>query len=149
MKNRASEDEFEPMNVEGANIKELTALIVAAYVSKNTIVSSDLPVVIASVHAALSCAALNGAVEPKVELVPAVSIKKSVTPEYIICLEDGRKLKSMKRHLRTHYNMSPEEYRNKWGLPLDYPMTAPVYAATRSQLAKTMGLGQRRKDAAN
>jgi predicted transcriptional regulator len=79
----------------------------------------------------------------KVELKPAVAIKKSVTAEYIICLEDGQKFKSLKRHLRSEYNMSPEEYREKWGLPHDYPMVAPAYAATRSQMAKTMGLGRR------
>jgi predicted transcriptional regulator len=92
----------------------------------------------------LISAAVNGATEPKVELVPAVAIKKSVTPDYIICLEDGKKFKSLKRHIRTHYNLSPEEYRQKWGLPAEYPMVAPVYAAARSQLAKVMGLGQRR-----
>jgi predicted transcriptional regulator len=146
MKNSANETEFEPMDIDGANITELAAHIVSAFVSKNAVQAGELPNIIASVHAALSNAAANGAVEPKVELVPAVSIKKSVTPEYIVCLEDGRKMKSMKRHLRTRYNMSPEQYREKWNLPLDYPMTAPEYAATRSQLAKTMGLGQRRKD---
>jgi predicted transcriptional regulator len=146
MKNSANETEFEPMDIEGASIIELAAHIVSAFVSKNTVQAGELPNIIASVHAALSNAAANGVAEPKEELKPAVAIKKSVTPEYIVCLEDGRKLKSMKRHLRTHYDMSPEEYRHKWGLPIDYPMTAPVYAATRSQLAKTMGLGQRRKD---
>jgi predicted transcriptional regulator len=127
------------------DVTALTADIVSAYVSHNTMVADKLPELIASVHAALSGAALNGAVEPKVELVPAVSIKKSVTPEFIICLEDAKKFKSLKRHLRTTYDMSPEQYREKWNLPHDYPMVAPLYAKARSELAKTMGLGQRRK----
>jgi predicted transcriptional regulator len=122
-----------------------TASIVAAYVSHNTIVAENLPNFITSVHAALNKAAINGVEPPKVELIPAVSIKKSVTPDYIICLEDGKKFKSLKRHLRTRYNMSPQQYREKWGLSHDYPMVAPMYAAARSQLAKTMGLGQRRQ----
>lgn len=122
-----------------------TANIVAAYVSHNMIVAENLPNLITSVHAALNNAAVNGGEKPKVELVPAVPIKKSVTPEYIVCLEDGKKFKSLKRHLRTRYNMSPQQYREKWGLSHDYPMVAPMYAAARSQLAKTMGLGQRRQ----
>jgi predicted transcriptional regulator len=123
----------------------LTANVVAAYVSHNTIVAEKLPDFIASVHAALTASSSQSVANPKKEPVPAVSIKKSVTPEYIICLEDGKKFKSMKRHLRNTYNMSPEEYRDKWGLSHDYPMVAPMYAAARSQLAKKMGLGQRRK----
>ena len=91
----------------------------------------------------MSRATIQGIEPEKVELRPAVAIKKSVTPEYIICLEDGHKFKSLKRHLKTHYDMSPEEYREKWGLPQDYPMVAPAYAAARSDLAKTMGLGRR------
>jgi predicted transcriptional regulator len=127
------------------DLLRLTANVVAAYVSHNTIVAEKLPDFIASVHAALSASSVQGVVEPKKELVPAVSIKKSVTNDYIICLEDGKKFKSMKRHLRNTYNMSPEEYRDKWGLPYDYPMVAPLYAKARSELAKNMGLGQRRK----
>ena len=101
------------------------------------------PELISSVYGALSRASRQ-AVEPEpVELKPAVAIKKSVTSEYIICLEDGQKFKSLKRHLKSHYDMSPEEYREKWGLPRDYPMVAPSYAATRSDLAKNMGLGRR------
>ena len=123
----------------------LTASIVSAYVSHNTIVAENLPNFITSVHAALSNASINGAIEPKEELKPAVPVKKSIHPDFIICLEDGKKFKSLKRHLRTHYDLSPEEYRERWGLPADYPMVAPMYAAARSQLAKTMGLGQRRK----
>lgn len=123
----------------------LTSNIVSAYVSHNTIVAENIPNFIGAVHSALSNASVHGAEKPKEELKPAVPIKKSVTPDYIICLEDGKKFKSLKRHLRTRYDMSPEQYREKWGLPHDYPMVAPVYAATRSQLAKTMGLGQRRQ----
>jgi len=124
---------------------ELTADIVSAYVSNNTVVSSDLPALINETYDALSKAAAKAAQPLTEELNPAVPVKKSVTPEYIICLEDGKKFKSLKRHLRTHYDLSPEEYREKWGLPHDYPMVAPNYAAARSALAKKMGLGQRRK----
>ena len=124
---------------------ELTADIVSAYVSNNTVVSADLPMLIGEVHEALSRAANRGQVDPQEDLRPAVPVKKSVTPDFIVCLEDGKKFKSLKRHLRTHYNLSPEEYRDKWGLPHDYPMVAPNYANARSQLAKKMGLGQRRR----
>jgi predicted transcriptional regulator len=127
------------------DVVALTAKVVAAYVSHNTIVAENLPNLISSVHAALQKATIFGAEEPVEELKPAVPVKKSVQPEYIICLEDGKKFKSLKRHLRTHYNLSPDEYRQKWGLPVDYPMVAPAYAESRSQLAKNMGLGQRRK----
>ena len=121
----------------------LTADIVSAYVANNAIGNDKLPDLIGSVYGALSRASLQ-AVEPeKVELKPAVAIKKSVTAEYIICLEDGKRFKSLKRHLKSHYDMSPEEYREKWGLPRDYPMVAPSYAAARSNLAKNMGLGRR------
>lgn len=133
------------MNENEADLIALTAEIVSAYVSHNTIVAENIPNFIASVHTALRAAGVQGAAQPKEELVPAVSIKKSVTPEYIICLEDGKKFKSLKRHLRTHYNLSPEQYREKWGLAYDYPMVAPLYAAARSELAKSMGLGQRRQ----
>jgi predicted transcriptional regulator len=124
-------------------VVELTADIVAAYVSNNTIVANDVPSLIGDVFDALSKAANvspGGSLE---DLKPAVPVKKSVTPDFIICLEDGKKFKSLKRHLRTHYDLSPEEYREKWGLPYDYPMVAPNYAAARSRLAKKMGLGQR------
>jgi predicted transcriptional regulator len=129
-----------------AELVELTAEIVSAYVSNNTVSASDVPSLIGDIHSALSRAA-NGSVAPveREELRPAINVKKSVTPEYIICLEDGKKFKSLKRHLRTHYNLSPEEYREKWGLPHDYPMVAPNYAAARSALAKKMGLGTRRE----
>jgi len=124
---------------------ELTAEIVSAYVSNNTVVATDLPALINNVFDALKKASSTGAQPAKEELRPAVPVKKSVTSEYIICLEDGKKFKSLKRHLRTHYDLSPEEYREKWGLPHDYPMVAPNYAAARSDLAKRMGLGQRRR----
>jgi len=122
----------------------LTAQIVSAYVSKNALASGDLSSLIGDVHQALVRASGNVEVEERDELKPAVPVKKSVTPDYIVCLEDGKKFKSLKRHLRTHYKMSPEEYRAKWQLPHDYPMVAPNYAAARSQLAKKMGLGTRR-----
>jgi predicted transcriptional regulator len=124
---------------------ELTAGIVSAYVSNNTVAAADIPALIAQVHSALtrvSGSADDMAGEP---LKPAVSVKKSITPEYIVCLEDGKKFKSLKRHLRTQYNMTPEQYRDKWSLSPDYPMVAPSYAAARSQLAKQMGLGQQRR----
>jgi len=129
---------------EKSELVELTAEIVSAYVSNNNVVASDLPGLIGDIHAALSRASNNMPAPEREEMKPAVPVKKSVTPEYIICLEDGKKFKSLKRHLRTHYNLSPEEYRDKWGLPHDYPMVAPNYAAARSQLAKKMGLGTRR-----
>ena len=126
---------------------ELTAEIVSAYVSNNTVSASDVSALIGDVHSALSRAA-NGTADTveREELRPAITVKKSVTPEHIVCLEDGKKFKSLKRHLRTHYNLSPEEYREKWGLPHDYPMVAPNYAAARSALAKKMGLGTRRDE---
>jgi len=123
---------------------ELTADIVSAYVSNNTVAASDIPDLINQVHLALVRVS-GGAGEIQAEPVkPAVSVKRSVTAEHIVCLEDGKKFKSLKRHLRTQYNMTPEQYREKWGLPPDYPMVAPNYAAARSQLAKQMGLGQQR-----
>jgi predicted transcriptional regulator len=127
------------------NLIELTAEIVSAFVSNNSINSGDLSGLIGDVHAALKRTANGVAPEPEPEpLKPAVSIRKSITPDYIICLEDGKRFKSLKRHLRTHYDLTPEEYREKWGLPSDYPMVAPNYAKARSNLAKQMGLGQKR-----
>nr|PZN85720.1 MAG: MucR family transcriptional regulator [Pseudomonadota bacterium] len=123
---------------------ELTAEIISAYVSNNEVVASELPGLIQDIHQALSRVANNSPTPEREELRPAIPIKRSVTPDYIICLEDGKKFKSLKRHLRTHYNLTPEEYREKWGLPADYPMVAPNYAAARSALAKKMGLGTRR-----
>jgi len=129
------------------NFVELTADIVSAYVSNNSVPSADLSMLLNSVYAALTKTAQGQSQEPKAELVPAVPVKKSLTPDFIICLEDGKKFKSLKRHLRTTYDLSPEQYRAKWGLPSDYPMVAPNYAKARSELAKTMGLGQQRKKA--
>jgi predicted transcriptional regulator len=127
------------------NYVELSADIVSAYVSNNSVPATDLPSLLQSVYAALTKTALGQQEEPKAELTPAVPVKKSVTPDAIICLEDGKKFKSLKRHLRTTYDMTPEQYRAKWNLPADYPMVAPNYAKARSELAKTMGLGQQRK----
>jgi len=125
------------------DLTSLTADIVSAYVANNALSGDKIPDLISSIYGALSRASVQGVEPEKVELKPAVSIKKSVTAEYIICLEDGQKFKSLKRHLKTHHNMSPDEYREKWGLPHDYPMVAPAYAAARSNLAKNMGLGRR------
>jgi predicted transcriptional regulator len=124
---------------------ELAAEIVSAYVSNNSVPSSELPTLLNDVHAAIVRVA-GGSLPIVAEAAkPAVPPKKSITSDYIICLEDGRKFKSLKRHLRTQYNLSPEEYREKWGLPADYPMVAPAYAKARSALAKQMGLGQQRR----
>ena len=123
---------------------DLAADVVSAYVSNNPVSMSDLPTLISDVHAALKKTSTDGVKEEPEPLKPAVPIRRSVTPDYIVCLEDGKKFKSLKRHLRTHYDLSPEEYREKWGLPVDYPMVAPNYARARSELAKKMGLGQRR-----
>ena len=128
-----------------ANYIQLTAEIVSAYVSNNTVATGDIPALINQVHAALNRVSNNASDAPSEPLKPAVSVKKSITPEHIVCLEDGKKFKSLKRHLRTQYNMTPEQYRDKWSLPADYPMVAPNYAAARSQLAKQMGLGQQRR----
>jgi predicted transcriptional regulator len=124
-----------------------TATIVAAYVSHNAVAADQLPALIARVHAALSNVSSGqvGVVAADEALRPAVPVKRSVMPDYIICLEDGKRFKSLKRHLRTQYKMSPEQYRERWSLAEDYPMVAPNYAKTRSQLAKKMGLGQQRK----
>ncbi len=121
-------------------ILELTTEIVAAHVSNNTVSMSDIPELIQQVFRTLSTVGANGAAAPE-RPQPAVPIRKSVTPDYIICLEDGKKLKMLKRHLKTAYGMTPEEYRERWGLPPDYPMVAPSYAAQRSSLAKKIGLG--------
>ena len=127
---------------------DLAADIVSAYVTKNAVPIGELPALIASVHSALTKVANGVAEAPKEELRPAVPIKKSITPDFLISLEDGRRYKSLKRHLRTSYNMTPDQYRAKWNLPSDYPMVAPNYAKARSALAKTMGLGQRRRNSA-
>jgi predicted transcriptional regulator len=124
---------------------DLTASIVSAYVSNNTTTAAEIPALISQIHAALlrvSTGSTEAALEP---VKPAISVKKSMTPDYLVCLEDGKRFKSLKRHLRTQYNMTPEQYREKWGLPADYPMVAPNYAVARSNLAKKMGLGQQRR----
>ena len=129
-----------------ASYIQLTADIVSAYVSNNTVSSAEIPALISQV-----CSALMGvyhglaAAVPAQPLKPIVSIKRSITPEYLVCMEDGKKFKSLKRHLRTQCQMTPDQYRAKWNLPADYPMVAPKYAAVRSQLAKQMGLGQQRR----
>lgn len=129
--------------IDGAHL-ELTAGIVSAYVSNNSVPPSDLPSLIASISTSLS--KLAGAVETEPpSLVPAINPKRSVHPDYIICLEDGKKYKSLKRHLAAHHGLTPNEYRAKWGLPADYPMVAPNYSASRSATAKKMGLGRKPK----
>lgn len=129
-------------------IIHLVADIVSAYVSNNSVPAAELPALIATTHAAISTLGSPVAAPVEEKPVPAISIKKSITPEYLICLEDGKKFKSLKRHLRTAYDMSPEQYRQKWSLPADYPMVAPAYAEARSNLAKQMGLGQQRRKSA-
>jgi predicted transcriptional regulator len=124
---------------------ELTAKVVSAYVSNNTVPSGEIPGLIGQVYAALKRVSGGQAAAVAEPLKPAVPVKRSVTPDYIVCLEDGLKFKSLKRHLRTRYNMTPDQYREKWSLPQDYSMVAPNYAAARSQLAKQMGLGQQRR----
>ena len=131
-----------------AEIIEMTAEIVAAYVENNTVSTTDLPSLIQSVHRALAGIATGIDTTVAAPKEPAVPVRRSITPDHLICLEDGRKFKSLKRHLRTKYNMSPEDYRAKWGLAKDYPMVAPNYAKARSELAKQMGLGQGGRQAA-
>ncbi len=126
-------------------ITTLTADIVSAYVSKNTVTAGDVPGLIESVSAALNDVAHKSAQPAAEKPDPAVPVKKSVMPDYIICLEDGKKFKSLKRHIRTKYDLTPDEYREKWGLPHDYPMVAPNYAAARSVLAKKIGLGKKKR----
>jgi len=131
-----------PMSDDKSNVSEMVADIVAAYVGNNAVQAAELPDIIRSVHSALSEAEKGGpAAAPRA--APPTSIKKSITPDYLICLEDGKKFKSLKRHLQSQYGMSPEEYRAKWGLPSDYPMVAPNYAKARSELARKMGLGRK------
>ncbi len=132
-------------NKKPESLVALTGSIVAAYVSNNKIPVSELPDLIRSVHESFARAGQSAAPETQESgMRPAVSIKKSITPDYLICMEDGIKLKMLKRHLRTHYGLTPQQYREKWGLPPDYPMVAPNYAAKRSMLAKEIGLGAKR-----
>ena len=124
----------------------LTADIVSAHVSNNSVAVNDVPGLIQNIHSALAQLGTS-APEPEVKLEPAVSIRASIKPDYIVCLEDGKKLKMLKRHLMTHYNLTPEQYRAKWNLPADYPMVAPNYAEQRRNLAKKIGLGTRKRRA--
>ncbi len=125
---------------------ELTAQIVGAYVGHNPVSAADLPGLISAVHGALASLGKLQVAEVAERPVPAVPIKRSVTPDHLICLEDGKKLKMLKRHLATAYDMTAEQYRAKWGLPVDYPMVAPAYAAKRSAVAKASGLGRKKAD---
>ena len=122
---------------------ELTSDVISAYVANNPVSTTELPSLINEVYAAFKKAETKPAEDIANKSKPAVPVKKSMTDDYIICLEDGKKFKSLKRHLRSHYDMSPEEYREKWGLPYDYPMVAPNYAKARSALAREMGLGRK------
>lgn len=135
-----SEETMPANKLNEAKLAELTAQIVSAYVTNNSLPAAELPGIIRSVSASFQRD--EGPAEVT-EVAPAVPVKKSVTPEYIICLEDGRKMKTLKRHLKTAYNMSPDEYRKRWGLPSDYPMVAPNYSQARSDMAKQIGLGQK------
>ncbi|UZF95591.1 MucR family transcriptional regulator [Bosea sp. NBC_00550] len=131
------------MSENDLEVVELVAGIVSAFVSHNSVIQADLPALIASTHAALAGLGQAPAPAPGEKAAPAVSIKKSITADWLICLEDGKKFRSLRRHLRTAFDMTPEQYRAKWNLPLDYPMVAPAYAETRSHLAKKMGLGRK------
>lgn len=132
------------MPIDAKDLQALTARVVSSYVGNNTVSITDIPALIQSVQAAFQQLGGDGAPAAREELTPATPIKKSVTPEYIVCLEDGKKLKMLKRHLKTVYNLSPDEYRAKWGLPADYPMVAPNYARARSEMATRLGLGRKR-----
>lgn len=127
--------------IDREEVVRLTADVIAAYVSNNELSPAELPELIRSVHSALGGAAGAEVAPPAEKLKPAVPVKRSVTPDYIVCLEDGKRLKMLKRYLRSHYGMSPDDYRAKWNLPADYPMVAPNYSKQRSQFAKDIGLG--------
>jgi len=127
------------------DLVEMAAEIVSAYVSANQVPPQEIPALIRTVHTALQQIAGSAPAVAVGALEPAVPVKKSITPDFIVCLEDGKKFKSLKRHLRTRYGMTPDEYRTKWSLPHDYPMVAPNYAKERSNLAKRMGLGHARR----
>ncbi len=129
-------------NDDNVDILGLSAGIVAAYVAQNTVARSVVPDLIRSVHGALSALGASEIERPAERAKPAVPVSRSIQRDYIVCLEDGKKLKMLKRYLRTHYDMSPEEYRRKWSLPGDYPMVAPAYAERRSDFAKSIGLGK-------
>jgi predicted transcriptional regulator len=127
------------------DVMKMAVDIVSAYVSNNPLPSAQITEVIRSVYGTLDSLSGGGAEVPEEALKPAVPVKKSVTPDFLICLEDGKKLKMLKRHLRTNYGMTPDEYKAKWGLPADYPIVAPNYASQRSEFAKKIGLGRKRK----
>lgn len=137
-----------PEQSDTPDLVAVSAALVAAYVSNNSVPTAELPKLIDDIHAALRSLGAAAPIGPEKKPGPAVSVRKSVTPDFIICLEDGKKFKSLKRHLRTQYGLTPAEYRQKWNLPADYPMVAPSYAQSRSALAKASGLGQLRKAAA-
>ena len=133
-----------PDTTPSTDLRELTAEVVSAYVSNNSVPMSDLPGLISQVYTALGeTKSAEAAAQPAEKPKPAVPIKRSITDDYIICLEDGKQFKSLKRHLSSKYNMTPEEYRQRWNLPADYPMVAPAYAKSRSELARKMGLGRK------
>ena len=142
-----SEEKPNEGNKTSQHLAEITAEVVSAYVANNTLPASELPALVTDIHATLSGLVgksnPSGGAAEKEKQKPAVSIKKSITPDYLICLENGQKFKSLKKHLRAQYDMSPEDYRRKWGLPSDYPMVAPAYAERRSDLAKKLGLGRK------
>jgi len=142
---RPSQKEVVSNPMTQTNNIELAADIVSAYVSNNSVPAGDLPGLISEVYNALLRVGAGAAIAPAEPPKPAIAVKRSVTNDYIVCLEDGKKFKSLKRHLRTQYGLSPEDYREKWGLAPDYPMVAPNYAKARSNLAKQMGLGQQRR----
>lgn len=135
------DDNSKPSDLGNGILVDLTADIASAYVGNNSISLNEVETLITNIYAALNNVSTNGVGSEK--QTPAVPVSKSISQDYLICLEDGKKFKSLKRHLRTHYNLSPEEYKEKWGLPIDYPMVAPNYAAARSKLAKNMGLGHK------
>ena len=139
-----SDNMNDDMGADRVEVLQMTSDIVSAHVSNNPVAITDLPGVIESVFEKMNELASGPAEEPAEELKPAVPIKKSINPDYLICLEDGKQLKMLKRHLKTAYDMTPEEYRARWGLPADYPMVAPNYAAKRKELAKKIGLGRNR-----
>lgn len=131
----------------GIDLIEMTMRVVSAYVSHNALSAGDLPGLITDINAALcGLQSVSTAPQQEAKLVPAIPIRKSVTPDFLICLEDGKKFKSLKRHLRTQYQLTPDQYRAKWDLPADYPMVAPNYSATRSQMARASGLGRKRAE---
>lgn len=136
------DENLKPSTKDNDILIDLTADIASAYVGNNSVALSEVETLISNIYSALNSVSANGNGNENKQ-APAVSIGKSISQDYLICLEDGKKFKSLKRHLRTHYNLSPEEYREKWNLPIDYPMVAPNYAAARSKLAKNMGLGHK------